>query len=223
MQAQLINQSNVSMDAGCLGKAAPDRAEREIVVAAMGGCGDAFEKLVRKYEGRVFRLAQTIAHRREDAEEIMQNAFVQVFKNISRFRGDSSFYTWLARITINEALMKIRQRHFNEISIDDKPETDEGSLPHEIEDSGPTPEQSYSQTELQNILAATIAKLPAGYRVVFRLRNVEGFSTEETAQMLGLTVCAAKTRLRRARNRLRNFLNEYFKPSLQPRRRVWGT
>lgn len=218
MQAQSMSQLAVPADASSAVKATPDPAERKIVAAAMRGCPDAFEQLVKRYEARIFRLARTMAHRNEDAEEIVQNAFVQVFRNISRFRGDSSFYTWLARITINEALMKIRQRRVTEISIDEPVETDDGSLPYEVEDWGPTPEQRYSQTELQKILAATIAKLAYGYRAVLVLRDVEGFSTDETAQMVGLTACAVKTRLRRARNQLRSFLNEYFKPSFQHRR-----
>lgn len=215
MQAQLMSRSDPSADASFAVKAREDLAEREIIVGAMSGCTDAFEQLVKRYEARIFRLAHTMAHQHEDAEEIVQNAFVQVFKNISRFRGDSSFYTWLARITINEALMKIRQRRVSEISIDEPVETDDGFLPYEIEDWGPTPEQRYSQTELQRILARTIAKLAHGYRLIFLLRDVEGFSTEETAQMVGLTACAVKTRLRRARNQLRSLLNEYFKPSFQ--------
>jgi len=217
MQAELVNQSNVPVVRRSTAEATADLDGEALVAAAMRGSTAAFEKIVKKYEARVFRLAHTIAHRREDAEEIMQNAFVQVFKNISRFRGDSSFYTWLTRITINEALMRIRQRRLNEISIDEPAETGEGSLPHQIEDWGPSPEQRYSQTELQAILATTISKLPQGYRTVFQLRDVEGFSTEETAEMVGLTPCAVKTRLRRARAQLRGHLSEYFKPSLQRR------
>lgn len=217
MQAHWTGQSHVPSEQSSRVKGVP-AAEQAIVAAAMSGCDDAFEQLVKKYEARVFRLANAIARRHEDAEEIMQNAFVQALKNITHFRGDSSFYTWLSRITINEALMKIRRRRFNEISIDDSVETDEGFLSLEIEDWGPNPEQRYSQAELRKILATTIAKLPAGYRTVFQLRDVEGLSTEETARMVGLTPCAVKTRLRRARNQLRGFLNEYFKPSFQSQR-----
>src|SRR5580698_4942339 len=157
MRAHGIGESSVLAEHGSAVKGIPGLAEHQIVAAAMSGCHDAFEQLVKKYEARVFRLANAIARRHEDAEEIMQNAFVQALKNISRFRGDSSFYTWLSRITINEALMKIRQRRSNEISIDDSVETDDGFLSLEIQDWGPTPEQRYRQTELRKILAATIA------------------------------------------------------------------
>ncbi len=216
MEAQVIDRPSGELISFCTRKATPDLTEKELIEAAKCGCRDAFEELVQKYEARVFCLAQRITHCREDAEEAMQNAFLQVFKNVSRFRGDSGFYTWLARITINEALMKLRERRVTEFSIDNSAEAEDGSL-REIEDWGPTPEQRYSQTELQSILATTIAKLSIGYRTVFQLRDVEGFSTEETAQLLGLTPSAVKTRLRRARNQLRCLLNDYFKPSARKR------
>jgi RNA polymerase sigma-70 factor (ECF subfamily) len=220
MQMQLMSEANVSMEAGSAVKAMPDFAEREIVAAAISGCAGAFEQIVKKYEARVFRLAHSMTRRHEDAEEIAQNAFVQVFKNISRFRGDSSFHTWLTRITINEALMKIRRRRTNEVSIDDLDGAEEGFSFHEIEAHGPTPEQRYSQTELREILGAIMAKLPQSYRPIFQLRDVEGFSTGETAKILGLTPGTVKTRLRRARSLMRDSLNEHFKRSRRRRRVV---
>jgi len=212
MDVHVVDRSDGAPVSLCPRRATHDRSEKELIEAAKAGCHSAFEDLVQKYEARVFRLAQRITHCREDAEEAMQNAFLQVVKNLSRFRGDSGFYTWLARITINEALMKLRQRRFIEVSIDNSAETDDGSVLRDIEDWGPTPEQRYSQTELRSILAATIARLSIGYRTVFQLRDVEGFSTEETAELLGLTASAVKTRLRRARNQLRWLLNDYLKP-----------
>jgi RNA polymerase sigma-70 factor (ECF subfamily) len=167
----------------------------------------------------VFRVAERIADSREDAEEIMQDAFVQAYKSLSRFRGDSRFYTWLVRITLNAGLMKVRRRRFNEISIDDQ--TNGSSLSGELQDWGPNPEQRYSQAELHRILEATIAQLAAGYRIVFQLRDVEGFSTQETAQALALSPMAVKSRLRRARAQLRQSLNLYFRPR-RPHRHAPG-
>lgn len=185
-------------------------SEEQLVREAQGGSFAAFQRLVECYESRVFRVAERIAHCREDAEEIMQDAFVQAYKNLSLFRRESRFYTWLVRITINEGLMMMRRRRFNEISID--AQTDEGFAACEIEDWGPNPEQRYSQEELRCILEATIARLSPGYRMVFQLRDVEGFSTEETAQALSLSPTAVKSRLRRARLQLRGLLNRYFRP-----------
>jgi RNA polymerase sigma-70 factor, ECF subfamily len=184
--------------------------EERLVAEAQRESRAAFQQLVERYESRVFRVAERIAHSREDAEEIMQDAFVQAYKNLSRFRGDSRFYTWLVRITINEGLMKVRRRRFKEISIDDQ--TEESALVCELEDRGPNPEQRYSQAELHGILETTIAQLPSGYRSVFQLRDVEGFSIQETAQALAVSPAAVKSRLRRARLQLRESLNLYFKP-----------
>lgn len=185
--------------------------EETLVTQAKGGSVTAFEQLVERYETRVFRLAQTIAHSREDAEEIMQDTFIQAFKNLPGFRGNSRFYAWLARITVNAGLMKVRGRRHNVISIDGRAGLGEAILPRELEDWGPTPEQRYSQTELQEILATTIGELPRGYRSVFQLRDIEGFSTEETAHALELSPTAVKSRLHRARLRMRDSLDKYFR------------
>lgn len=214
MDVLLASQSKVSATAppssnGILAEFQED----ELVVAAKGGSLHAFEQLVDYYEAKVFRVAQSIARCRADAEEIMQDAFIKAFTNLSRFRGDSRFYTWLVRITINEGLMKRRRLRLNEISMDDVFENEDGAVPRELADWGPTPEQRYSQKELQSILANAIEKLAPGYRMVFQLRDVEGFSAEETARCLGLSVPAVKARSRRARFQLRDLLNRFFKPA----------
>jgi RNA polymerase sigma-70 factor, ECF subfamily len=185
--------------------------EQDVVARAKSRSETAFDELVKHYERRVFRLAQNITRNHEDAEEVVQNAFLKAFQNLVGFRGDSRFYTWLVRITVNEALMKIRRRpRHKEVSIDESEEADDSCIPPEIEDCGPNPEQRYSQQELQNILATTINELKPGYRTVFQLRDVDGLSTEETAQALALSSSAVKTRLRRARITLRNSLGKYF-------------
>jgi RNA polymerase sigma-70 factor, ECF subfamily len=194
--------------------ALPKWDEQDVVARAKSRSRTAFDELVTHYERRVFRLAQNITRNNEDAEDVVQNAFVKVFQNLPGFRGESSFYTWLVRITVNEALMKIRRRPgHKEIAIDESKETDDSCVPLEIEDWGPDPEQRYSEQELQQILASTINELQPGYRTVFQLRDVDGLSTEETAQALALTSSAVKTRLRRARMTLRNALDKYFRPT----------
>ncbi len=133
--------------------------------------------------------------------------------NLTQFRGESRFYTWLVRITVNEALMKLRSRRAASwISLDDPIESDDRSLmPREIEDWGDNPEQRFAKTELQTVLAEAIEKLEPLFRTVFLLRDVEEFSTEETANMLGLSIPAVKSRLLRARLKLRERLNRSFK------------
>jgi len=210
MQAEVVNDSfNVIINAVHSVENSIELSEEQLVADARGGSSAAFQRLVECYESRVFRVAKSIARCHEDAEEIMQDAFVQAYKNLSRFRGDSRFYTWLVRITINEGLMKRRRRRLTEISID--LQTDDGYVPCEIEDWGPNPEQRYSQEELHCILETTIAQLSPSYRIVFQLRDVEGLSTEETAQALALTTTTVKTRVRRARLQLRELLNHFFK------------
>jgi len=116
------------------------------------------------------------------------------------------------RIAVNEALMKLRRRRTDRtVSIDEDVETEEGSMPREVADWGPNPEQLYGQSELSDILKKTIQGLPPGFRTVFVLRDVEGLSTEETAEMLGLSIPAVKSRLLRARLQLRERLAKYFK------------
>jgi outer membrane protein len=181
--------------------------EEELVRAAKGGCQTAFEQLLERYAGRVFRLARSVAQNREDAEEIAQDAFAQAFKSLSQFRGESRFFTCIGRITINAGLMKLRRRRVQVVSIDDEVESEDGTQPCEIEDCRPTPERWYLQQELQKILATSMGQLSPGHLAVFQLREVEGFSTEETTCELDLSLTAVKTRLRRARLQMRRSLS----------------
>lgn len=184
--------------------------EAVFVAAAKGGDVSAFETLVNRYERKIFRLAQNITQNREDAEDVMQEAFLKAFEHLGEFEGNSRFYTWLVRIAVNQALMKLRKRRPNQVSLDEEIQTEDDSMPREVEDWGPTPEQRYGQNEMHKILSTVIGELEPGFRVVFQLRDVEELSTEETAEALGLSVPAVKSRLLRARLRLRQKLNRYF-------------
>lgn len=196
-------QTNVTGDTG---------QELALVKAAREGDVNAFEQLIKRYDRNVFRIAQHITQNREDAEDVVQEAFLKAYQNLSQFQGNSKFYTWLVRIAVNEALMKLRRRKSDKtVSMDEEVETEDGSVPREVADWSPNPEQLYRQGELNEILTKTIAGLPSSFRTVFVLRDVEGMSTEETAEMLGLSVPAVKSRLLRARLQLRERLNRYFK------------
>jgi RNA polymerase sigma-70 factor, ECF subfamily len=188
--------------------------EAQLVSAAKAGNTAAFEELVNRYERKIFRLGMNITQNREDAEDVMQDAFLKSYQNLDRFQGESRFYTWLVRIAVNEALMKLRKRRPGQVSLDE-PLTDEGddSVFREIEDWGPSPEKRFAQTELNDILNSVIAELDPIFRVVFLLRDVEGLSTEETGQILGISSAAVKSRLLRARLKLRQKLNKYFRRS----------
>ena len=187
--------------------------EGTLVAAAKAGDMAAFEELVGRYDRKIFRLAQNITRNREDAEDVMQDAFLKSFEHLGEFKGDSRFYTWLVRITVNEALMKLRKRRPNQVSLDEPVETGDDLMPREIEDWGPTPEQRFAQTEMRTILSDVIGQLDPDFRVVFQLRDIEELSTEETAQALGLSVPAVKSRLLRARLKLRQKLSKYFRRS----------
>ena len=187
--------------------------EHLLVAAAKAGNSAAFETLVSRYERKIFRLAQNITHNREDAEDVMQDAFLKSYEHLAEFQGDSRFYTWLVRITVNEALMRLRKRRGNTFSLDEPVETQDDLMPRELEEWGPSPEQRFAQVELQGILSEVVEKLEPDYRIVFILRDVEELSTEETARLLGLSVPSVKSRLLRARLKLRERLNKYFKRS----------
>src|SRR6202050_4243366 len=191
--------------------AEPAGDELALVHAAKAGDISAFEQLVRRYDRNVFRIAQHITHNREDAEDVVQDAFLKAYENLNQFQGQSKFYTWLVRIAVNEALMKLRRlKPGRTVSLDEDVKTEEDSLPREVADWSPNPEQQYSQAELKDILTRTIQGLPMSFRTVFVLRDVEGLSTEETAEALELSVPAVKSRLLRARLQLRERLNRYF-------------
>ena len=189
----------------------PPSEELVLVRAAKGGDDGAFNQLVKRYDRNVFRIAQHITQNREDAEDVVQDAFLKAFTNLQQFQEQSKFYTWLVRIAVNEALMRLRRRRPERtVSLDEEIQTGEDSVPREVADWSPNPEQNYNQAELREILTKTIQGLPPGFRTVFILRDVEGLSTEETADALELSVPAVKSRLLRARLQLRERLNRFF-------------
>ena len=181
-----------------------------LVAAAKKGDLSAFEELVSRYERKIFRLTMNITQNREDAEDAMQDAFLKSYSHLKDFAGDSRFYTWLVRIAANEALMRLRKRRPNQFSLDEPIEGEEDLMPREIEDWGPSPEQRFAQTEMRDILSRAISDLDPDYRVVFSLRDIEGLSTEDTAAAVGISVPAVKSRLLRARLKLRDRLARYF-------------
>lgn len=185
--------------------------ESSLVAAAQAGDVRAFETLVSRYERKIFRLTHNITQNREDAEDAMQEAFLKAFEHLSGFEGTSRFYTWLVRIAVNQALMKLRKRRPGIVSLDEEIETGEATVPRDVEDWGPSPEQRYQQSELAGILERVVGELDPPFRVVFQLRDIEELTTEETAEALGLSVPAVKSRLLRARLRLRESLNRYFR------------
>lgn len=181
-----------------------------LVHAAKEGDMAAFEQLVKRHTATIFRVAMHIVSAREDAEEVVQDAFLKAFQHLQDFEERARFLTWLTKIAVNVALMKLRSsRRATIISIDE--EADEGgALRDRLPDWQPNPEQLYSSGELGKILRRGLAFLPHAYRVVFLLRDVQGFSVAETAEMLAISVPNVKVRLFRARFNLREQLSEHF-------------
>jgi RNA polymerase sigma-70 factor (ECF subfamily) len=186
--------------------------ESVLVAQAREGDMQAFTALVRRYEGKIFRLAMHVTQNREDAEDVLQETFMKAYEHLDQFKGDSKFYTWIVRIAVNQALMKLRRRRTDKtVSMDETIDTGEDTVVREIADWGEDPEQRFSRDELGEILDGAIESLDPIYRSVFVLRDVEDLSTEDTAEALGLSVPAVKSRLLRARLQLREKLTRFFK------------
>jgi RNA polymerase sigma-70 factor (ECF subfamily) len=186
--------------------------EAALVAQAKAGNAEAFSDLVSHYERRVFRMAKQITQNDEDAEDVLQETFLKAYSHLEDFQGNSKFYTWLVRIAVNEALMKLRKRRSDKtVPLDDPIETGEDTVAREIAVWEDDPEQLYSRDELSDILSEAVQSLKPAYRTVFILRDIEELSIEETAQALDLSISAVKSRLLRARLQLREKLTRQFK------------
>jgi len=186
--------------------------ETALVERARTGDQQAFGELVRQYERKIYRLAMNITRNEEDAEDVLQEAFLKAYEHLDRFKGDSKFYTWIVRIAVNEALMKLRRRKGDRtVPLDEPLDTGEETMAREIAVWEDNPEQQYSKEEIQNILSEAVDSLKPDFRTVFTLRDIEEMSTEETAEVLGISVPAVKSRLLRARLALREKLTRQFK------------
>jgi RNA polymerase sigma-70 factor, ECF subfamily len=178
--------------------------ERYLVSKARSGNEDAFTELVRRHSGQVFGLSLNMLRNREDAEDNLQNVLVKAFHNIDRFEGNSQFSTWLVRIAINEALMKLRKRNSERISdYQSANEFDEDMHFPEIEDTRQDPERQYMSKELAR---KAFRGLNPSLHDTFILQKAEGWTNRELAKALGITVSTVKSRIFRARVRLRQQL-----------------
>jgi len=180
--------------------------DEELVRLARGGDTGAFGKLMERYQNKIYRLGRRMTQTDEDAEDVLQESFIKAFKSLGGFKGRSKFSTWLYRITVNLALMKLRRRKLDTVSLDEPVATEEGSVQRDIEDDALDPLERLIETESLETLDLAVADLPPGYRAVFVLRHVEELSTEETARILRISVPAVKSRLHRTRSALKEKL-----------------
>jgi RNA polymerase sigma-70 factor (ECF subfamily) len=195
-------------------------SDEALVERARGRDEAAFEELVGRYEDKLYRLAMRFVRNETDAQEILQDAFLSAWRNLPTFEGRAQFGSWMYRVTVNAALMLLRSRNRHpEVTVDD---VEPNALNDAVAESGQTvrgnadwskraDEQLQSQ-ELRQHIQKSVDSLPDGLRTVFLLRDVEELSTEDTAELLGLSVPAVKTRLHRARLALREAIGRYFEP-----------
>lgn len=198
MNKQLTNPNSVSTEQGLA-----DRLR--------SGDRHAFSELVDLYSTRLYHLALKMLTNPQDAEDVLQETFLKAFRYIGGFDGRSSLSTWLYRIATNEALMLLRRKHPEFVSLEEPASNEEGeSEPLQIVDWCCIPEREMANSEVRSELDRAVQRLPATLKVVFILRDMENLSTLETAEVLGLSETAVKTRLSRARLRLREELSVYF-------------
>jgi RNA polymerase sigma-70 factor (ECF subfamily) len=186
--------------------------EGQLVTRARAGDAQAFTELVNRYERKIYRLAKHITQNDEDAEDVLQDAFLKAYEHLDTFQGNSKFYTWIVRIAVNEALMRLRKRKSDRtVPLDEPIDTGEETVTREIAVWEDNPEQQYSREEMHDILDQAVESLKPDFRTVFALRDIEELSTEETAEALGISIPAVKSRLLRARLALRERLTRQFK------------
>ena len=184
--------------------------ERWLVTKAKSGQDDAFGELYKRHHSRIYRTALRILRNQQDAEDAAQKAFQRAFVNLKRFRGDSTFTTWLTRIVINESLMLLRQRRASEPIHENRVGGEQMDQGLAIRSTRLTPEELLWQTERRAALFHAISKLREKLRTIVFHRELEGLTSAETAQILGLSVSAVKARAFHARRFLRRHLERKF-------------
>ena len=177
------------------------KSDYQLAQSATAGDMTAFEELYHRHNRRVFSLCFRMTQNQSEAEDLTQEAFIQLFRKIGSFRGDSAFTTWLHRLTVNQVLM-----HFRKRSVKLEKTTEEGETPVQVVRGTENPNQMPVVDRIA--LDKAIAQLPPGYRAVFVLHDVEGHEHEEIARMLGVAVGTSKSQLHKARMKLRTLLKE---------------
>ncbi len=182
-----------------------------LVARAQRGASDAFDQLVRRYQDRVYRLVRRIVGD-DEAEDALQETFLSAWRALPRFKGDAAFSTWIYRIATNAALMRLRKRRPDVVSLDAPargPDGEEEAPARDLRDWSATPDEELMNDEMRHAMEAAVAALPADWRAAFLLRDVEELSNADAAEALELSVPAFKARVHRARLFLRDRLDEH--------------
>ncbi len=188
--------------AGAAGGEVPEAA---LIQRAQQGDGEAFEQLYHKHKGRVYALCLRMLGNPAEAEDLAQEAFLQLYRKIHTFRGESAFSTWLHRLVVNVVLMQLRRKVLPQVSLEETIETEPGEgVKREPGADDPSLVGSIDRV----ILEGAIQELPPGYRLVFVLHDIEGYEHNEIAVMLGCSIGNSKSQLHKARLRLRDLLRQ---------------
>jgi RNA polymerase sigma-70 factor (ECF subfamily) len=185
-----------------------------LIARVKAGETERFVDLVRPYERSVYLLAYSVLKNKEDAEDVAQEAVFKAFQHLDQLRSEATFKSWLLQIAMNEARVRLRRdrRHLYESLDEGVQETDEADfMPRQVADWREIPSEALEQKELRQKLKEALDRLPAQYRQVFLLRDIEHMSEKEAADVLGITIAAVKSRLHRARLQLRETLAPIFK------------
>ena len=197
------------------------RDELRMIASILAGETQVFHELIRPYERRVYAMALSFLRNEADAEDVAQEAFLKAFRNLAGFRGDAKFGTWLVSITLNEARSRIRRRDAIKMESLDEPDEEGQTSPALLRDWKEIPSEALERKEVRSLLLKAITALPAIYREVFQLRDIEQLSVQEAAQALGITTSSVKVRLHRARMMLQKNLAPQLK-EMAPKRRWWA-
>ncbi len=197
-------------------------ADQVLVRLAQDGDTRAFDELVVRYRDKVYRLSFKILRHEEDAAEALQDAFTSAFRGLKNFKAESTFSTWLYRVATNASLMKYRRRRDDHLSLEQSQSSQPDAEPLAIPDWSQQPLEVLLDTEMREVMEEGLRRLPEDLRTVFILRDEEGHSNAEVAEMLDLSVPAVKSRLHRARIALRDRLDRYFRDKMTRRDRQGG-
>ncbi len=188
----------------------PDATDDFLVEQCKAGNQLAFDELMRRYHGSALKVALSIVRDKQDAEDEVQNAFWKAYEHIGQFNKDAKFSTWLTRIVVNQCLMKLRRTRRTRYTYIDDVLVGEEIVSLDLKDSRQTPEQALGRAEIAGVLYEEIRRTPPLLRHVFLLRDVEQRPMPEVAEVLGISVAAAKSRLLRARAELRNRMRRHY-------------
>jgi RNA polymerase sigma-70 factor, ECF subfamily len=199
----------------------PERDEAQMIAAILAGDRELYHRLIQPYELSVYRIALSFVRNETEAEDVAQEAFLKAFRDLTTFRGESKFSTWLISITLNEARRRLRRQSTVRMeSLDESPEEGGKISPALLRDWREIPSEALERSELRALLQKAIEELAPIYREVLVLRDIEELSIEETASALAISISSVKVRLHRARIMLQKELAPKLKLAI-PKKRRW--